>query len=369
MIQLDWLYRFLPRPNARNRSNFEAERVSSVLVFWAGPNASYSYYLENRLKNLMVPFRVSDPANPPPARVAKGAFVILCRYAMLGQIWWLIKNRNEISGLALFIDDAIADTIIEGQCALSYRIYLLGCGLLPLLVLNRWITHLWVSTEALKIRLDATDVLPPLPSRRQILHAERKKEQVQNVRIAYHATGSHDREHQFLMPIVAELLKRYEQVEFELIASKQAGRVWRRTLHEVRDRVFIHQKMGWRNYIEHTLVSTNNVLLVPLLSSRVNDVRADTKRIDICRMGAAAVFSASPVYERYSQPGDILLKNDPRLWLETVSKLLVDVDLRNKSKLANIESATLMIHQSTPLLPGLEDFMVTCELEKMVRTS
>ena len=369
MPQLDWLYRFMPQPNARNRPSFEPERISNVLVFRAGPNASYSYYLENRLKNLQIPFRVSDSSNPPPDTAAEGAFVILCRYAMLRQIWWLIRNRKQMSGLALFIDDGMADTIIEGQCALHYRFYLLWCGLLPLLLLNRWMTHIWVSTEPLRTRLDATDILPPLPSQRQLRHIEGKEGQLQRVRLAYHATGSHDGEHQFLMPIVAELMKRFGQVEFELIASKQAGRVWRKTLHDVRDRVCIFQKMEWRSYFEHTLESRNDVVLVPLLSSRVNDLRADTKRIDICRMGAAAVFSASTVYERCSQPDDILLDNDPSLWLETVSRLLVDADFRNKSKLANMDSAMRMMHQSKSFLPGLEDFMVTSEVEEIVKIS
>ncbi|MFP3700739.1 hypothetical protein SB758_35270, partial [Burkholderia sp. SIMBA_013] len=84
--------------------------------------------------------QVYDEPCLPQDEDAQGAFVILCRYAMPGQLWWLIRHRKRISGLSLFIDDDIAATVVEAEAALPYRIYLLVCGLLPLMALNRWIT-------------------------------------------------------------------------------------------------------------------------------------------------------------------------------------------------------------------------------------
>ncbi|WP_139330644.1 hypothetical protein [Rhizobium sp. RU33A] len=288
---------------------------------------------------------------------AQGAFVILCRYAMARQIWWLIKHHKRISGLSLFIDDDIAATVIEGQSALPYRIYLLVCGLLPLIVFNRWMTHVWASTEALGERLRTSDIVPPLPSKAQLQHYGKRVEHVPRLRLIYHATGAHDGEHRFLMPIVQQLMHLFSELHFEVIASRRAARAWEDTLHEVIDRVSNQPKTTWEAYLDATARAEGGIMLVPLLSGRVNSVRADTKRIDICRMGLAAVFSASPVYTRCREPDDILIENDPEIWIETVSQLLRDAALRDMSRKAVVSSTARMIRETGPWLPGLENFI------------
>ena len=359
MSLLDWLNHFLPKPDARNRHHFDPARVRSVLVFRAGPNPSYSYYLENRLARLSLPVQVCDAPCLPQDEHAEGAFVILCRYAMLGQLRWLIRNRMRISGLSLFVDDDITATVVEGHSTLLYRLYILVRGLLPLIVLNSWMTHVWVSTEALGERLSTSNVIPPLPSKAQLQHHGKRVESGSRLRLIYHATGAHDGEHFFLMPIVQQLMQRFSELDFEVVASRRAARAWEDILHAVLDRVKIQTTTGWRDYLDTTAKAQGDIMLVPLLSGRVNSVRADTKRIDICRMGAAAVFSASPVYERCQEHGDILIDNDPEIWIETVSQLIRDEGLRDISRRAVANSTARMILESGPWLPGLETFTVT----------
>lgn len=364
----DWFYRFLPKPTASNRLRFDPARIRTVLVFRAGPNPSYSYYLENRLSRLALPVQVCDADCLPQDDHAEGAFVILCRYANSGQLRWLIRKRNRISGLALFVDDDIAATVVEGQSALPYRLYLLGRGLLPLLLLNRWMTHVWASTEALGKRLRTSDIIPPLPSKAQLQHHGERAGHGPRLRLVYHATGAHDGEHRFLMPVVAQLMQRFSQLDFEVIASRRTARAWEDTLHEILDRVSIRPQIRWQAYFDETAKGRGDIMLVPLLPGRVNAVRADTKRIDICRMGAAAVFSASPVYARCREPGDILVENDPELWIETVSQLLRDAGLRDLSRQAIVNSTVRMIQQTGPCLPGLEDFTTVPESDETTKT-
>ncbi len=273
------------------------------------------------------------------------------------QIWWLIRHHKRISGLSLLIDDDIAATVIEGQSALPYRFYLLVCGLLPLMVLNRWITHVWASTEALGEQLGTSDIVAPLPSKTQLQHHGKRIEHGTRLRLIYHATGAHDGEHRFLMPIVEQLMHRFSGLEFEVVASRRAVRAWQDALHTMLDRVSIRRKIEWRAYLDATAQVEGDVMLVPVLSGSVNSVRADTKRIDICRMGLAAVFSASPVYARCQEPGDILIENDPELWIETVSELLGDAALRDMSRKAVVNSTARMIREAGPWLPGLESFI------------
>lgn len=357
MSLADWLYRLLPRPEARNRHRFDPAGVRSVVVFRAGPNPTYSYYLENRLACLSLPVQVYDAPCVPQDGDGEGLFVILCRYATPAQIWWLIRHRKRISGLSLLIDDDIAATFVEGQSALPYRLYLLGSGLLPLLVLNRWMTHVWASTEALGKVLSTSDVVPPLPSNSQLQHHGKRVEHGTRLRLIYHATGAHDGEHRFLMPIVQQLMQRFDELDFEVIASRRTARAWEDALQAVIDRVSIQPRIGWQAYLDATAEAQGDIMLVPLLSGRVNSVRADTKRIDIRRMGLAAVFSASPVYARCREPDDILIENDPEIWIETLSQLLRDAALRDMSRKAVVNSTARMISETGPWLPGLENFI------------
>ena len=70
--------------------------------------------------------------------------------------------------------------------------------------------------------------------------------------------------------------------------------------------VTIIDEVPWPVYVERSRSVGADIVLVPLLSTPVNDLRADTKRIDVARFGAAGLFSKSATYG-YAAEGDEML--------------------------------------------------------------
>ena len=85
--------------------------------------------------------------------------------------------------------------------------------------------------------------------------------------------------------------------------------------------------------------------IVPLLGGQANAVRADTKRIDACRLGAAPVFSAGPVYERLRQPGEMHLVNAVDAWVAAIETLVADPARRRMAAAANSKAVERMAQE------------------------
>lgn len=349
------LYRILPKPRAGRETTFEPGRIRRVIAFRKGPNPTFTYYLEERLKHLAVPVEVVDLAAPTKALEPVGSFVILCRYALPKHVWWLLKNRRHLAGLALMIDDDIAATVTEGQGTLAYRLYLLGIGIAPLAVVNRLFTHVWPATRPLADRLGIAHVVAPLPPP-ETWPLPMRATAPAPLKMIYHATGAHDLEHRFLVPIVAQVLKQCPDVRFEVVASGHSSGLWQE-LNGLRHRVDLIGESRWPDYLRRTTQEGADLALVPLLPGRVNDVRSDTKRIDVARMGAGAVFSRTPAYERCALPDDRLVDDDPQQWAECILRLLRDETERRASAEAVRRSVERMVESASPFLPGLEQCM------------
>ena len=352
------LYRILPKPFAGGATGFDPARIRRVIAFRKGPNPTFTYYLEERLKRVAVPVEIVDLHAPTGPLDVEGTYVILCRYALPRQVWWLLRNRRQLAGLALMIDDDIAATVTEGEGKFGYRLYLLGIAIAPLLILNRLFTHVWPATRPLANRFGLSAVVAPLPPP-ETCHAPVRERPRPALKMIYHATGAHDLEHRFLVPILARVLAQCPDVRFEVVASGNSARLWKGLVHQgaFSARVDLIRESRWPDYLRRTTQEGADLALAPLLPGRVNDVRSDTKRIDVARLGAAAVLSRCPAYDRCTVPEEMLVDHDPERWVEHVVRLLQDETARRVSAEAVRRSVERMVEHASPFLPGLEQCM------------
>jgi hypothetical protein len=286
----------------------------------------------------------------------RGTFVILCRYVKPRQLFWLHRHRRDLSGIGLFVDDDIAAMVATNNGPLDYRAYLFGMGVLPLFLLNGLLTHLWTSTETLSKALAqkglSASVLPPRPGRDQYRTARNRPATGDAVRMVFHATGAHFSEHRFLVPIVAEMLARHAHLSFEVIVEGAPVRWWR-DLAVDPGRLRIRPPLRWPDYFRETVSNPADIALVPLLPGRTNDRRSDTKRIDVSRMQAAAIFSDCDIYRRCAMPGEIFVDYRPEAWRREIDRLATDPLLRQRAREATMASMTVMREASRPGFPGL----------------
>jgi hypothetical protein len=341
----DRAYRAVPRPHALASRNGRPP-VRSVLVLRKGNNPTYSYYFEARLKALApLPYqsRCIDSESLESIDPA-GLFVIICRYIKPAQLRWLERHRSELAGVALFIDDDIAALLTGTEAVWHYRLYLASMTLLPLRRLNRLLTHVWASTPALKEALAAggrpVSLLPPAPDTAEHLPLSAKSSK-EPVSVAFHATGVHGREHRFLVPIAQRVIARHPHVRFDILAQRDDRKLWLSAglpEHQLR----IVPLMRWPEYHRHSRETGADIFAVPLMDNRENAARADTKRIDCARLGAAAIFSDSPAYSSRRHPGEIHIGNNPDIWVETLLDLADNPQRRDKAAQATRDVVAAM---------------------------
>lgn len=347
------LYGFLPRPKALREAATRHQRIERVIALVHKENPTYSYYIEERMKSLNLPFEVIGPSPRLRSLRRDNAFVIICRYVSLRQLFWMLFNRGRLNGVAYFVDDDVPAMIVERGGDAAYKAYLFFFAVAPLPILNRILTHVWVSTGALRDRIASADLLGPCPgseslSRRPDGDVSRRS----HVTIAYHASGLHEAEHRFLVPVLVALMRRYPSIRFEVIACRRSASLWRDAEIDG-DRLTVLPTMDWPAYRRHSETCGVDILLIPLLHGVMNSARADTKRIDAARMGAAAVFSRGTIYEQSAAPGEVFIDNDPAVWAATIARLIEDEAAR-RAVAAAVASAAAAMAGASRAFPGLE---------------
>ena len=327
-----------------------------IIVFARLPNPTIDYYLTARLAAPgMPPSQIVDIRDPTvPGIDPDGAFVIICRYASKQVADWIDRHAGRLAGVGYFTDDHLGAIITGGEATVGYRLFLYVRGLAPLRRLNRHIDIIWAATPALadEIGRDHARVLPPAPHpevwAKVPVDVEGPRSGESCVRIVYHATDVHLREHGFIAPIIAQVLAARPNVVFEVTADARAGRHW-----EGMERVTVLRPTSWPDYLARTRREHADIALVPLLRSGANRARAGTKRIDVVRLGAAGLFSRSAAYGEADDSGEIRLANRRRLWVETLLRLVDEPKLRAEVALASRVIVEAMARQADHGIPDL----------------
>lgn len=351
-IPSGWLYGHVPRPRLTTAGNVRPARPERILVFVKGDNASFDYYLSARLRLLGVPYEVRCIDRDGMDGIdADGLLVIVCRYIGPRQVKWIARNRNRMAGVAYFVDDDIAALVTDSQSNLDYRLYLAYFACLPMKRLSRSLTHLWVSTEALARTLSWSQggkaaVLGPAPVIEDHFPLERPHREAA-VRIAYHATNTHRREHAFLVPVVEEVMRRRPDVRFEVLAQGRSENLWK-SAAIASERITVLPPTDWQEYQRHSREEGADIALMPLIEGLANASRADTKLIDCYRMGAASLMSDVAPYRRSRGSGAFMVENSPEKWIEGLLALIDQADRRDAARHA---TRNLVLAMKTPAHP------------------
>ena len=357
-ILRDLVYQLLPRPRPSGAPAADGERVARcLLILSRHPNPTFSYYLDERAKTLGdIPVVTKGLDDPLDAIDSDGLFVIICRYIKPPQLRWLEENQGRLAGVAYFVDDDIPAVLTGNEASWPYKFRLLKLAVRPMPRVNRLLTHVWTSTETLAstlaLRSQRIDILPPLPADSPEVATSGEDDGVTPLRMIYHATGVHRREHEFLMPIVKAAMEKHGNLHFEVFASGPLARRWGRQGIDPA-RMAIIPPLPWPAYLAKTTHHHADIALAPLLSGRTNASRSDTKRIDINRLQAAAVFSRCPTFERCAVAGEFHIGNTAEEWLAAIDLLVSDRERRRAARDATRNSIERMRRHTSPTFPGI----------------
>lgn len=341
----------LPQPQDAFDTNV-LKAVSRIIVVGKFPNPTFDYYFAARLAAPgMPPFELVDIRDRSPLLDADGAMVVIVRYTSIRLSRWVAKHKRKLASVVLFVDDDIASAITSPEANLGYRYRLISQAIMPLKLLNRTVDELWVSTEVLKQRLAYASprVLPPAPGADTLSHALQPFSSSltpKKVKIAYHATSIHVEEHNFLRPIIKAVLEARPYVLFEVIAEGRIADAWRKI---DANRVIVKPPLPWKQYV-HDQTEQIDVMLVPVAPSQLNDCRAETKRIDVVRVQAAALLSDCPAF-RPAHACELLLPYEKTTWVSHILSLVDNEYERSRVAAATRERVKEMQKRALDGLP------------------
>jgi hypothetical protein len=314
------------------------------------PNPTYDYYIVPRLRAYpdleTVIFWLAPDKSRLSDAIFKDALVLFIRYTSAAWLDLVERYQGVISGTALLLDDDLASPIQLREIPLHWRWRFFRNGVMHWPRLGHLLDRLFVSTRPLLSRLPQSGarLLPPIGDQFDLTAAPRPD---RRLRIAYHATSIHLNDNRWLMPVVSRVLAENPDVDFEVVAQGTLAARWRRI-----NRVTVLPQLPWPEYREATARYAVDIMLASLLPTRVNAVRAPTKRIDAARSGAALLVSDPEVYapSRQERALGMLVDLDPDRWVRAIADLVRDPD--RIRELARLNRAHVAAAQATapPLL-------------------
>lgn len=292
----------------------DAAGARRLLLLEEGRTPSGDYLLSPFLASLGPPVeRLDARLAPRTGQVVPGDFVVVQRYLHPPWRQAIERQRRELAGLAWFLDDDLLDPAALAELAPPYARKIRRHALSQRPWFEQMGSQWWVATDALARKYAAAGptVLPFAPP--PALALPQPAGQV--VRVVYHGTASHQREIDWLHPVLAELQRRCAHTHVELFGELPVNRAFRDL-----PRIALLHPMRWENYLAYTAGRPADIGLAPLLPGVFNAGRGPVKFVDYTRQGALGLYSRVPPYDGFVRDGvdGVLLPNDPAAWVEAI---------------------------------------------------
>ncbi len=313
--------KILPISRAKPASAADRPQVARVRVLEQGRTPSGDYLLRPWLAANALIGETLDTREPPRAgQIAAGDLVVIARY--LPPAWFKVleAQREQLAGIVYFMDDDLLDPAVLHDLPKAYSQKIQQLATAHRDWLKKSDAGLWVSTPALARKYAAWSptVLPMSPPRS--LMAPRP-----GVRIAYHGTGSHWQEIEWLHAVVSRVLDSRPETHVELFGDLAVHRAYRDL-----PRVSVLHPMSWENYLAYTGAHRCDIGLAPLRPGRFNAARGPTKFWDYARMGAVGVYTDVEPFAGFIRNGidGVLVPDEPAAWIDAILQLIDNPERR-----------------------------------------
>ncbi|MEZ0167578.1 hypothetical protein [Microvirga sp. TS319] len=337
-------------PNSYSASTVGAAGRRTLIAVRAGENPSFDYFLAPRLaiqRDWNV--RVVDGATPPgdvfrdvdPSET----YLLFCRYVPAYWRRYVERNHARLIGCGYFVDDDYEALVRDSTVPLRYRWKVWRLGLRPQQALGRVWTHVWAGSWCLADRLSALKAEALLPVAGEQDFARGTHCPTGPLRIAFHATAVHRREHEWLLSLVPQLRAALPQAVFEIVADRSLAGPWQEMPN-----VVVRKPTPWPVYRAETAHDQADILLVPLLPAPINEVRSSTKLIDAARLGAVPILSDAAPYAAYRDVAPCLSLNQAA-WVNAICELARDAAQRQRIMARLQVRLEQTRHGLYPLLP------------------
>jgi len=296
----------------------------SAIVLSEGATASTDYFLFPYLHSLGYRATLVDTRVVPSEslHVAGCHLVVISRYLPSKWLGLLEQLRRQGATIAYFMDDDLFDLRALQGLPWRYKWKIVSRALTHKRFLRHLCGEVWVSTSYLA---DKYAYLHPVLL--QPMLSPKTLETPKSLHVCYHGTASHQKEIEWLLPIVKAVQERTDHIHFELFGTRVVQKLFGRI-----PRVAIVHPMSWPNYLSYTSVQRRDLALAPLRPSAFNAGRGPLKFFDYARMGAVGLYSDRPPYRGFIREGvdGLLLAHDHEVWTDAVLQLAQDSERRRR---------------------------------------
>ncbi len=332
--------------SGRRGTTHRDRSIRRVAIVVTGENPSFDYYFAPRFG-----LHPSPPVRrfnlfATPRELAEiswaGTYVIFCRYVTNTWLQLVRANFDSLAGVGLFVDDDIAAMAAAPEMNWLYRLKLHHRALLPWRGLIPLLDRVWVSTPILadRWRQMSPQLLPPVAD---VIDLSASPVPSAGRLIGLHAGGSHRADKAWLEPVMRAVLAASSDIIFEVVAEDSGDWRWRGD-----PRVRVIPFRSWPQYRADTAGQGRDMLLAPFLPTVVNAARAEVKRIDAARCGAALLVADHAVYQVSAAEAGLgmVVPLDAGSWANAILALAGDPERRraliklNREKLLEVRQAT-----------------------------
>ena len=308
----------------KSRGITYGQKPDNALVLSPGEIPTTQIYLK---KHLAVRFgeevRYVDALRTLPQQhtLTENTLIVIVRHAPLNWLHWLKHKQRQLAGIVFFMDDDIPSVLRAPEIPFRYAMKTAWRYARSRCLLSRICTEVWLSTPELIQRY--ADSFPQLHEPEYV--ATQLPDKTTAVYF-YHGTWAHQREIEWLVPIVRQVQQAVPHAWFEIFGTDRVRHLFRGI-----PRVRVVHPMPWIDYLAYADTVTYQIGLAPCFDTPFNRARSHSKLFDITRLGAAGIYSNVTPYAEKIIHGKIgfLCANDKEKWVVTISQLLGDQKLRS----------------------------------------
>lgn len=251
---------------------------------------------------------------------------------------WLDRLSRERAPFVVYLmdDDPLTAADSEGLYH-RYRRRVIEIATADFPVLLRRCDRFLVSSPALAARYASSKTVLMEPPFIRPAPSLAHHDDVSTVRIAYHGTGIHAQDIEFLFSTIAKALKGDPRLRFQLVSGQPTPK----TLKELANFELV-KPMPWPDYVAFAAANPAHLSLAPMLDTPFNAGKSIVKLLDAASLGAAGVYSRIAPYRDLVTDGvdGFLADNDPADWVRILKRVAAAPKRLKPIALAAQETAT-----------------------------
>ena len=305
------------------KSESEQQAPKRMAVLTPGEIPTTDLYLRENLRKTFgeaVTYVNTLLTSPNDVVLGRDTLIVVVRYAPKKWLQSILRRQDKLAGIALLIDDDMPTALRAPELPFRYAMKTAWRYARTRRLLGQLCREVWVSTPELASRYARFS-----PRLFEPNYVESKAADEEKTVYFYHGTWAHRREIKWLVPIVRQVQEAIPGAWFEIMGTDRVRRLYRGI-----PRVRVIHPMPWKDYLAYSGTVKYQVGLAPCFDTIFNRARSHSKMFDITRVGAAGIYSNLTPYKDKVIQGQTgyLCANEPDKWVEVLTQLLSDGELR-----------------------------------------